>query len=76
MGGRRDQRLFYPSGVVYYQSEGTIRVTDRQGHTEEHHLKAGEVTWRNKTWHAAENTGKTEIHALAIELKMPLEDLR
>jgi len=72
--GEKEAMHFHPPGVVYSLSEGRIRVTDRQGHTDEHHLKAGEVTWRNKRWHAAENTGNTEIHALAIELKMPLED--
>jgi len=74
--GEKEVMHFHPPGVVYSLSEGTSLVTDRQGHTEEHHLRAGEVTWRNKTWHAAENTGKTEIHALALELKMPLEDLQ
>jgi beta-alanine degradation protein BauB len=74
--GEKEPMHFHPPGVVYYLSDGTMRVTDRQGHAEEHHLNAGEVTWRNKTWHAAENTGKTEVHALAVELKMPLEDLK
>jgi len=74
--GEKETMHFHPPGVVYYLSDGAMRVTDRQGHTEEHHLNAGEVTWRNKTWHAAENTGKTEVHALAVELKMALEDLQ
>jgi hypothetical protein len=74
--GEKEAMHFHPPGVVYYLSDRMIRVTDRQGHAEEHHLKAGEVTWRNKTWYASENTGKTEIHALAIELEMPLEDLK
>ena len=74
--GEKETMHFHPPGVVYTLSDATIRMTDRQGHAEEHHLKAGEVTWRNKTWHASENTGKTELHALAIELKMPLEDLK
>jgi quercetin dioxygenase-like cupin family protein len=74
--GEKEVMHFHPPGVVYFLSEGTIRVTDQQGHTEEHHLNAGEVTWRNKMWHASENTGKTELHALAIELKIPLEDLK
>ena len=73
--GEKEAMHFHPPGVVYSLSEGTLRMTDRQGHAEEHRVKAGEATWRNKTWHASENIGKTELHALAIELKMPLEDL-
>jgi hypothetical protein len=73
--GEKEIMHFHLPGVVYTLLEATIRMTDRQGHAEEHHLKAGEGTWRNKTWHSSENTGKRELHALAIELKMPLEDL-
>jgi len=74
--GDKEPMHFHPPGVVCYLSEGTIRVADRQGHIEERHLKAGDVSWRNRTWHAAENVGKTQVRALAIELKMPLEDLK
>jgi beta-alanine degradation protein BauB len=74
--GEKEGMHYHPPGLVYSISEGRVRVTDRQGHTEEVALHAGEVSWRNKTWHASENTGQTEIHVLAIELKMPLEDLK
>jgi len=74
--GEKEPMHFHPPGVVYSFSEATMRITDGQGHSEEHHFKTGEVSWRNKTWHASENTGTTELHALAIELKMPLEDLK
>jgi beta-alanine degradation protein BauB len=74
--GDKEPMHFHPPGVVYYFSPGTIRVADQQGHTEERHLKGGDVSWRNRTWHSAENTGTTEVRALAIELKMPLEDLK
>jgi beta-alanine degradation protein BauB len=74
--GEKEAMHFHPPGVVYSLSDATMVITDREGHTEKHTVKAGEVSWRNKTWHAAENVGTTEIHALAIELKMPLEDLK
>jgi hypothetical protein len=51
-------------------------VTRRHGQTQQRQLKAAEVTWRNKTWHASQNIGKTEVQVLAVELKMPLEDLK
>ena len=73
--GEKEAMHYHPPGIVYSFSDATMLITDRQGHTEERHVKVGEVAWRNKTWHAAENTGTTEIHALAIELKMPLADL-
>jgi beta-alanine degradation protein BauB len=73
--GEKEPMHFHPPGVVYSFSDAVARITDREGHTEDRQLEAGEVSWRNKTWHAAENTGKTEIHVLAIELKMPLKDL-
>jgi beta-alanine degradation protein BauB len=74
--GEKEPMHFHPPGVVYTFSDCTARLTNQQGHAEDVHLHAGEVSWRNKTWHASENIGKTEIHVLAIELKMPLEDLK
>ncbi len=74
--GEKEVMHFHPPGVVYSLADGAVRMTDRQGHSEEVRLHAGEATWRNKTWHASENTGNTEIHVLAIELKMPLEELK
>ena len=74
--GEKEPMHFHPPGIVYALSDATIKLTDGQAHSEEHHFKTGEVSWRNKTWHASENTGATELHVVAIELKMPLNDLK
>jgi quercetin dioxygenase-like cupin family protein len=59
----------HPNLVVYSLTGGTIKSTTADGKTTIVTTKAGQVGWRDAQTHISENVGKTEIHALGIELK-------
>ena len=59
----------HPNLVVYSLTGGTIKSTTADGKATTVTTKAGQVGWRNAQTHTSENVGKTEIHALGIELK-------
>ena len=67
--GDKEPMHSHPPGVVYVFSDANFRTTSADGSTSDGPSVAGEVHWRDFTTHAAENIGKTEAHALAIELK-------
>src|SRR5512134_1283168 len=67
--GEKEAMHSHPQGVVYVLGDATFRTTLADGRSSTVPVKAGEVTWREFTTHAAENVGQTEAHALAIELK-------
>ena len=55
-------RLLHPQrlhGQVYFERRQTTEVK----------TKAGQCVWHNTESHAVENTGKTEVHVIEIELK-------
>ncbi len=59
----------HPNSVVYTVSGGTVRFTAEDGKTNEATLKPGECQWRPAEKHEPQNVGKTEVHAIQIELK-------
>lgn len=67
--GQKEVMHSHPPGVVYTLADATVRTTLPDGTTSELPGTQGQVSWREWTSHAAENIGKTEAHALAIELK-------
>ena len=66
----REPMHSHSSGIVYEFNDSKLKIT-QDGKTEENVGKAGEVFWRTPVTHALENIGKTEVHALAVELKNP-----
>jgi hypothetical protein len=50
-------------------SGGKAKFTDANGKATDMTLKTGDCKWRKAEKHAVENTGKTEVHVLNIELK-------
>lgn len=67
--GEKEPMHSHPAGIVYSFSDGRMRSTMPDGKSQEGERKAGEVHWRDPITHSAENTGDTEIHVLAVELK-------
>jgi beta-alanine degradation protein BauB len=67
--GQKEAMHSHPPGFVYSISDATLRMTVPDGTTSDVSLHAGQVAWREATTHAAENIGKDEAHALALELK-------
>jgi quercetin dioxygenase-like cupin family protein len=71
--GQKEPMHTHPCGVVYYLTGTKWKATASDGKTTETYTKPGQIFWRGVTTHAAENAGKTEARALAIELKGPCE---
>jgi quercetin dioxygenase-like cupin family protein len=67
--GEKEAMHSHPAGIVYTLSDGKMKTTLPNGETHESDRKMGEAIWRDPTTHTAENTGTTEIHALAVEMK-------
>jgi quercetin dioxygenase-like cupin family protein len=67
--GEKTPTHSHPNLVVYSLTGGTIESTTADGKTTTVTTKAGQVGWRDAQTHISENVGKTEIHALGIELK-------
>ncbi len=61
----------HPPNVVYYLSDGKIRLTLADGHVEDRAVKADTAVWSEATVHAAENVGAGELREVQVELKVP-----
>jgi quercetin dioxygenase-like cupin family protein len=57
--------------IVYYVTGGDAVQTMADGTTKERHTNAGEVMWSGPVTHDAQNTGKTPVKVVVIELKEP-----
>lgn len=69
--GESEPMHAHPRGVVYFLSDATVVVSYPDGSISEGSSTQGQVSWREYTRHAVKNTGSTEAHAIAIELKLP-----
>jgi len=67
--GEKEAMHSHPAGIVYTFSDGRMKTMTPNGESHEAERKGGEVIWRDPITHAAENTGTTEIHVLAVEMK-------
>ncbi len=67
--GQKEAMHTHPPGVVFSLADARFRTTLPDGTSSDASVPNGEVTWRGRTSHSAENIGPTEAHALAIELK-------
>ncbi|MGZ6346831.1 MAG: cupin domain-containing protein [Anaerolineales bacterium] len=67
--GQRAEMHGHPDHVIYVISDYTLNLMLPDGISQEVPLKAGQAFWMNAGPHAAENIGKTEGHAVVIELK-------
>ncbi len=67
--GQRAEMHGHPDHVIYVISDYTLNLMMPDGTSQEVPLKAGQAFWMKAGPHAAENIGKTEGHALVVELK-------
>jgi mannose-6-phosphate isomerase-like protein (cupin superfamily) len=67
--GEKEVMHSHPAYVVYFFSDAALRATFPDGTTSHTSVTPGEVVLRDPLSHAVENVGKTELHALLIELK-------
>jgi quercetin dioxygenase-like cupin family protein len=59
----------HPDHVVYVLSDFTLHLTTPDGGSQDVPLKKGQAIFMEAGPHAAQNIGKTEGHALVVELK-------
>jgi quercetin dioxygenase-like cupin family protein len=69
--GEKEPMHSHPAGVVFVLSGSTLKFSYPDGRPEEKATATGETIWRDPVTNAVENTGKTEAHAVAIDLKTP-----
>jgi quercetin dioxygenase-like cupin family protein len=67
--GEKAAMHLHPDHVVHVLNDGKLKLTPLKGKIQEIPLKAGQTIWMDATTHAAENTGKTDVHLLVVELK-------
>jgi beta-alanine degradation protein BauB len=67
--GQRSPMVARPNRVIYAITPATGKLTGSDGKTTTMRRKAGEAWWRDAESLAVENTGKTEIHTVVVELK-------
>ena len=67
--GEKSPMHSHPHHVIYALAGGTVKATSSDGKTSTETTKAGQVFWVDAETHMVENIGKTETHALDIELK-------
>jgi len=67
--GEKSPMHSHPNSIVYALSSGTVRFTGEDGKTNDSKLEKGECLWRPAEKHSPQNIGKTEVHAIQIELK-------
>jgi|GEM_PF-343278 quercetin dioxygenase-like cupin family protein len=61
----------HPASVLYYLTDGKLKITYPDGRTEERNVKAGTSAWSEAVTHAVENVGANELHEVHTELKGP-----
>jgi mannose-6-phosphate isomerase-like protein (cupin superfamily) len=57
--------------IVYIVTGGTLRITTPDGKSSDVVFKTGDVLNRPAVTHSTENIGKTQLHAILVELKTP-----
>src|SRR6267142_782364 len=67
--GEKEGMHSHPAGVVYVLNGAKLKFSFTDGRTEERTAATGETIWREPVTHAVENIGKTEAHAIAVDLK-------
>jgi hypothetical protein len=55
--------------VLYYLTNGKLRITYPDGRIEEAQSKLAPAVWSDAVTHTAENLGTSEFHEIHIELK-------
>ena len=61
----------HPASVLYYLTDGRLKITYPDGRVEERTIKAGTAVWSDSVTHAAQNLGTSEFHEIHTELKPP-----
>jgi beta-alanine degradation protein BauB len=69
--GQKAEMHGHPDHVIHVLSDYTLNLSFPDGKSQEVGLKAGQTIFMGAGPHAAVNIGKTDGHALVVELKEP-----
>jgi quercetin dioxygenase-like cupin family protein len=69
--GDREGWHFHPAFVVYVVTGGTLRINTPDGKSNDVEFKHGDIRYREPVTHTTENIGKTQLHAIIVELETP-----
>jgi quercetin dioxygenase-like cupin family protein len=61
----------HPAFVVVVLTGGTLRITTPDGKSNDVEFKAGDIFFREPVTHTTENIGRTQLHAILVELETP-----
>jgi quercetin dioxygenase-like cupin family protein len=67
--GEKEPMHSHSAGVIYWLTGAKLRITFPDGKTQERVVATGETIWRDPVTLAVGNIGKTEAHAIAVDLK-------
>jgi beta-alanine degradation protein BauB len=66
--GDKEDWHTHPAFVVYIVTGGMLRISTPDGKSRDEKFKAGDIRYREPVTHSTENIGKTELHAIIVEL--------
>jgi len=67
--GDKAEMHWHPNHFAYIFEDGSLDVLPPKGSVMKMAAKAGDVAWMDSGHHEAVNKGKSDFHALVIELK-------
>jgi quercetin dioxygenase-like cupin family protein len=68
--GAKDKPHTHPPKVSYVVAGGTLKITTGEGKSFSVQEKAGAASWMGSVgWHYVENTGKTTVRVVLVEVK-------
>jgi beta-alanine degradation protein BauB len=67
--GGKEPMHSHPDGVLIVLADSTLKSTSPEGTSTTRATANGEVRWAPAVSHSIENVGRTEAHALLVELK-------
>ena len=60
---------WHPNHLVYVFEDGSLELSLPNGKTQKLVAKGGDTAWMDSGHHQAVNKGKSDMHALVVELK-------
>jgi quercetin dioxygenase-like cupin family protein len=64
--GYKSPQHSHPAHVLYVVNDCKVKFSYPDGEPEELELEAGQTIWSDEVTHESENTGTTEVHAVAV----------
>ncbi len=69
--GDKEDWHSHPATVVYVVSGGKLRISTRDGKSNDVEFKTGDTLYRPPVTHSALNIGTTQLHVIIVEMKTP-----